>query len=222
MYPIPYVGIILIFNSAGCPRLEALLVVDCRGVGWKHICILNNILYCIHSWYSYAILWRIFSYIISYYSLHNHWKALRHVLQVLGIRVYVVKPFQAGTLIKKEKKIFLTYKEILKGSVAKSYMTTVCRISLYIRKPFLMTLQPLPSEFPYIWGQFRFLFLSVHTFCPIRKHVTDQWTNEKSRTCFWHWRLMVSNPWLVQSGSSEPPPYRRWLKKTSSESQGGL
>jgi hypothetical protein len=55
---------------------------------------------------------------------------------------------------KKEKQIFLLYKEIQNGAVAKSYMTNslliYLRISSYIRKPFLMTLQLLHSEFPYI------------------------------------------------------------------------
>jgi hypothetical protein len=39
-------------------------------------------------------------------------------------------------------------------------MTKYLRISLSIRKPFpsYITLQPLPSEFPSIWGQFSFLF----------------------------------------------------------------
>ncbi len=52
-----------------------------------------------------------------------------------------------SSLIKKEKEIFLIYKEIQKGPVAKSYMTTDLltysmvqhlRISSYIRKPFLI------------------------------------------------------------------------------------
>ncbi len=41
--------------------------------------------------------------------------------------------------LKKKKKIFLIYKEIQKGSGAKSYMTKYLRISTYcIRKPFLI------------------------------------------------------------------------------------
>ncbi len=75
---------------------------------------------------------------------------------------------------KKENTIFLIYKEIQNGTVAKSYMTITAslymrkylRISSYIRKPFLilyMTLQLPHSEFPFIWGQFDFLFLTV---CP--------------------------------------------------------
>ncbi len=41
------------------------------------------------------------------------------------------------------------------------YMTKYLCISSYIRKPFLlyMTLQPLPSEFPYIGGKFSFFFI---------------------------------------------------------------
>jgi hypothetical protein len=51
----------------------------------------------------------------------------------------------ATALIKKEKKIFVVYKEIPNGSVAESYMTNglliygeILRISSYIRKPFLI------------------------------------------------------------------------------------
>jgi hypothetical protein len=60
---------------------------------------------------------------------------------------------------KKENQIFLIYKEIQSGAVAKSYMANGLLIygeifvhSSYIRKPFLMymTLQLLHSEFPYI------------------------------------------------------------------------
>jgi hypothetical protein len=39
---------------------------------------------------------------------------------------------------KKEKQIFLMYKEIQDGAVAKSYMVKDLHISLYIRKPFLI------------------------------------------------------------------------------------
>ncbi len=38
-----------------------------------------------------------------------------------------------------------------------SYMVKYLCISSYIRKPFL-TLQPIPAEFPYIWGKLSFLF----------------------------------------------------------------
>jgi hypothetical protein len=46
-------------------------------------------------------------------------------------------------------------------AIASSYMVNYLRIFSYIRNPFLMTLQPIPSEFPYIWGRFRFLFISA-------------------------------------------------------------
>ncbi len=52
---------------------------------------------------------------------------------------YDVIPFPFITRTdKKEKKIFLIYKEIHTGSGAKSYMTKYLRISSYIRKPFLI------------------------------------------------------------------------------------
>ncbi len=42
---------------------------------------------------------------------------------------------------------------------ASSYMGKYLRISLYIRKPFIIyDLHLLHSEFPYIWGKFYFLF----------------------------------------------------------------
>jgi hypothetical protein len=54
-------------------------------------------------------------------------------------------PAQLSTLIKKEKQVFLIYKEIQSAAVAKSYMTNglliygkYLRISSYIRKPFLI------------------------------------------------------------------------------------
>jgi hypothetical protein len=62
--------------------------------------------------------------------------------------------------IKKKNKIFLIYKEIQKGAVAKSYMTgglliydyvTICAFPHILGSPSsYMTLQPLPSEFPYM------------------------------------------------------------------------
>jgi hypothetical protein len=57
---------------------------------------------------------------------------------------------------KNENKIFLIYMEIQKGAVAKSYMTphislNICGFPHIIGSPSsYMTLQPLPSEFPYI------------------------------------------------------------------------
>ncbi len=59
--------------------------------------------------------------------------------------------------------------EIQNGSVAEpnmqltasSYLIKYLRISSYIRKPFLMTLHPIPSEFPYTYEENFFSFLSV-------------------------------------------------------------
>ncbi len=68
---------------------------------------------------------------------------------------------------KKKVQIFLIYKKIQNGAIAKSYMTyglliqymgKCLRISSYIRKPFFssyMTLQLLHSEFPYKWGKYK-------------------------------------------------------------------
>ncbi len=61
-----------------------------------------------------------------------------------------------STLIKNGNNfVSLIYKEIQTGSVAKSY------ISPYVRRPLdiqYMTLQPIPSKCPYLWGKFDFLF----------------------------------------------------------------
>jgi hypothetical protein len=67
---------------------------------------------------------------------------------------------------KNENKIFLIYvsMEIQKGAVAKSYMTphislNICGFPHILGSPSsYMTLQPLPSKFPYIRGKFSFLF----------------------------------------------------------------
>jgi hypothetical protein len=67
---------------------------------------------------------------------------------------------------KKEEKIFLVYKEIQKGTVARhiwltasSYMTNICAFPHILGSPSsYMTLQPLPSEFPYTRGKLYFLF----------------------------------------------------------------
>ncbi len=50
--------------------------------------------------------------------------------------------------------------EIQSGAVAKSYMRKCANISPYMRRPLViyMTLQLFHSEFPYIWGNFFFLF----------------------------------------------------------------
>ncbi len=76
---------------------------------------------------------------------------------------------------KKEKKIFLVYKEIQNGAVAKSYtqltassyMENICTFPHKLGSPSsYMTLQLRHSEFLYIWGKLDFLwfsFLSVYT-----------------------------------------------------------
>ncbi len=69
---------------------------------------------------------------------------------------------------KKENQIFLIYREIQSGAVAKSFMTNGLLIYGEIFSHFLinvlgspstyMTLQLLHSEFPYIWGKFYLIF----------------------------------------------------------------
>ncbi len=69
---------------------------------------------------------------------------------------------------KKEDKIFLVFKEIQSGAVAKSYMRKGFLIYEEMRKNVpiyedwggcqsYMTLQLIHSEFPYIWGKFYFI-----------------------------------------------------------------
>jgi hypothetical protein len=74
--------------------------------------------------------------------------------------------YMATTLIKKKIK-FSSYKrkfrrERLQSQIwltASSYMVKYLHVSSYIRSPFsYMTLQQIPSEFPYRWGKFRFIF----------------------------------------------------------------
>jgi len=69
-----------------------------------------------------------------------------------------------SALIKKKTK-FSSYIRKPEGSGCKvsSYMTKDLRISSYIMKPFLIyDFEPLPSEFPLIWGKFLIFFISVH------------------------------------------------------------
>ena len=80
--------------------------------------------------------------------------------------------WQTGTCTdKKEKKIFLIYKEIPNGAVAKSYMTNgllnmtiYLRISSYIRKPFLIyDFATAPFCISLYLRNIWFSILSVHT-----------------------------------------------------------
>jgi len=64
---------------------------------------------------------------------------------------------------KKEKKIFLIYKEIQSGAVAKSFMRKgfliFPNISQYMRRPLVIyDFATAPLWIPYIWGQFYFIF----------------------------------------------------------------
>ncbi len=76
-----------------------------------------------------------------------------------------------NALIKKKIKIFLIYKEIQNGAVAKSYMTNgllinwlnICTFPQILQEALhhmYMTLQLLHSEFPYKCGQFSFSFFN--------------------------------------------------------------
>ncbi len=91
--------------------------------------------------------------ILDHYLLH----CLRSHPFVISIVVYI-------TALIKIKENFLICKEIQKGAVAKSYavsptassyMTKICVFPHILGSPSsYMTLQLLPSKFPYIWGKF--------------------------------------------------------------------
>jgi hypothetical protein len=92
---------------------------------------------------------------------------------------------------KKENQIFLTYKEIQNGAVAKSYMTNgpassymgkYLHISSYIRKPFLMhDFATAPLWISYIWGKFDFLFYQCSQKSRQVWHTPDFWGSGKLR-----------------------------------------
>jgi hypothetical protein len=64
---------------------------------------------------------------------------------------------------KKENKIFLIYKEIQKGAVAKSYMTIYLHFSSYIRKPFLIyDFATAPSRISLYMRKIMISFLPVY------------------------------------------------------------
>ncbi len=63
---------------------------------------------------------------------------------------------------------------------ASSKMVKYLLISSYIRKPFLIydfTPDPIPSEFPHIWGKFYFIFYQC-TLCTVCR--LPQWTLKRS------------------------------------------
>ncbi len=96
---------------------------------------------------------------------HCGWDLAECVWDLAGWLERLAANVNAATLIKKKIK-FSSYigkfrEEQLQNHIwltASSYMGKYFRISSYIRKPFLMTLQLLHSEFPYLWGKFSFLF----------------------------------------------------------------
>jgi hypothetical protein len=87
--------------------------------------------------------------------MKKSWKLVCHVI----ISNIAIDSLMTLYTHKKENQIFLINKEIQSGSVAKLNMRN---ISPYMRRPLVMTLQLLHSKFPYIWGKFYFLFISVN------------------------------------------------------------
>jgi hypothetical protein len=97
------------------------------------------------------------------------WVAARDRSSLLAL----YPPYCSHSYALKKKKInfFPKYKEIHSGAVAKSYMSKGFPIYQEMGKYFpiykeavsymYMTLQLLHSEFPYIWGNFDFFFISA-------------------------------------------------------------
>jgi hypothetical protein len=107
---------------------------------------------------------------------------------------------------KKENLIFLIYKKIQNGAVAKSYMTNDLLIYGEIFAHFLilvspssyMTLQVLHSEFPYILGKFDFLFISA----VVSSLIMSSQVVSSARVSSWLWLesfpIMSSQMWAHQ------------------------
>ncbi len=108
---------------------------------------------------------------------------------------------------KKENLIFLIYKIIPNGAVAKSYVTTgrliygkiFAHFHPYISMPFLMYdfataplwislyMRKIFSEFPYMWGKFSFSFLSVWRVVGLHnaRSLTHHWQTHMAGRLTW-------------------------------------
>ncbi len=79
--------------------------------------------------------------------------------------------------------MFFIYKEIQMGPVAKSYRRKcfliyeeMCKyLTVYEGAVSLMTLQPIPSEFPYTRGKFYFIIISVPWYVPEQGESDDRY-----------------------------------------------
>jgi hypothetical protein len=99
---------------------------------------------------------------------------------------------------KKENKIFLIYKEIQSGAVAKSYMRKCFLIYEEMRKYFpiyeeavsYIWLQLLHSEFPYIWGKFDFLFYQCRKEKEEEETVDHTKERQQGSKCMWCFKQM--------------------------------
>jgi hypothetical protein len=82
---------------------------------------------------------------------------------------YIIYISWYNALIKKKVKFYLYIMKIRRDRLqshiwltASSYMDKYLRISSYIRSPSsCITLKPIPSEFPNIWGKFSFFYQCV-------------------------------------------------------------
>ncbi len=101
------------------------------------------------------------------------------------------KTSSAVSTDKKEKKIFLIYKEIQTGAVAKSYMMNAfliyekcANIQSYLRSPLViqyMTLQPLPLNFLIYEQNLIFFFVSVAWLCVAKNKINPFLHRERQR-----------------------------------------
>ncbi len=99
-----------------------------------------------------------------------------------GLIFFCLGIHRPGCTFKKEKKIFLIYQEIQKGSGEKPYMRKGFLIYEEIRKYLVIyeeavshtsrTLHSIPSKVPYLWGKCSFLFLTVWNAREYRPHQT--------------------------------------------------
>jgi hypothetical protein len=109
--------------------------------------------------------------------------------------ILILLAYSSVSLIKRKSNFpHILYKEIQKGSVAKIFMTNG---NGYIFQHFLIyqeALQLIPSDFPYIWGKFRFLFYqciacfilynyNLYNYMSLDENYRNAWEAEMLEAC---------------------------------------
>jgi hypothetical protein len=113
---------------------------------------------------------------------------------------------------KKENQIFLTYKEIQSGAVAKSYMRKGFLIYEETRKYFPIYEEAVSQiwfEFPYMGGKFDFLFYQCTICSTPPSAILFLCGLLLSRALFYSWSGMEKNPG-TGSGSGIYPGWTSW------------